>query len=104
MERTWAEISLDNLEYNFKNIREKTAKNAKIMAIVKADAYGHGAVQVAKCLKNAGADCFGVALCDEGVYLRNNGIEDDVKAHDGHQSGGQSQVCTGIADGLFCNL
>ena len=78
LERTWAEISLDNLEYNFKNIRKKTNKSAKIMAVVKADAYGHGAVQVAKCLKDAGADCFGVALCDEGIYLRKNGIEDEI--------------------------
>ncbi len=78
LERTWAEISLDNLEYNFRNIREKTVETAKVMAIVKADAYGHGAVQVAKCLENAGADCFGVALCDEGIQLRNNGIDKDI--------------------------
>ena len=78
MERTWAEISLDNLKYNFRNIREKTKKSAKIMAIIKADGYGHGAVQLARALKNEGADCFGVALCDEGIQLRKHRIEEDI--------------------------
>lgn len=78
MERTWAEISLDNLKYNFKNIREKTEKSAKIMAIIKADGYGHGAVQLARALRKEGADCFGVALCDEGIQLRRHRIEEDI--------------------------
>ena len=78
MERTWAEINLDNLKYNFKNIREKTEKSAKIMAIIKADGYGHGAVQLARALRKEGADCFGVALCDEGIQLRHHRIEEDI--------------------------
>ena len=78
MERTWAEINLDNLKYNFKNIRARTEKTAKIMAIIKADGYGHGAVQLARALKKEGADCFGVALCDEGIQLRKHGIEEDI--------------------------
>ena len=78
MERTWAEINLDNLKFNFKNIREKTSKNAKIMAIIKADGYGHGAVQLAKVLRKEGADRFGVALCDEGIQLRKHGIEENI--------------------------
>ena len=78
MERTWAEINLDNLKYNFKNIREKTSKSAKIMAIIKADGYGHGAVQLARALKKEGADCFGVALCDEGIQLRRHRIKEDI--------------------------
>ena len=78
MERTWAEIRLDNLIYNFKNIRQKTDKKAKIMAIIKADGYGHGAVQIARALKKEGADCFGVALCDEGIQLRKHRIEEEI--------------------------
>ena len=48
--RTQAAINLDNLEFNFNQVREKLPKNIKILSVVKADAYGHGAVQTAKFL------------------------------------------------------
>ena len=76
--RTWAEISLKAIEENIKNIRKITNKNAKIMAIVKADAYGHGFFEVAKVLAENGADCFGVATLDEAVNIRKAGFSQDV--------------------------
>lgn len=73
-QRVIAEIDLDAIASNIKNIRKITNKNAKIMAIVKADAYGHGAVEVAKVLLYNGADCLGVAILDEAIQLRKNNI------------------------------
>ena len=73
-QRVIAEIDLDAIAYNIKNIRNVTNKDAKIMAIVKADAYGHGAVEVSKVLLYNGADWLGVAIAEEGIQLRKNNI------------------------------
>lgn len=70
---TWAEINLDNLIHNFRVTRAAVG-GAAIMAAVKADAYGHGAVECARALESAGADWFGVALPEEGIALRKGGI------------------------------
>lgn len=70
---TWAEINLDNLIHNFRVTRAAVG-GAAIMAAVKADAYGHGAVECARALEAAGADWFGVALPEEGIALRKGGI------------------------------
>ncbi len=73
-QRVIAEINLDNIAYNIKQIKSIVNKDTKIMAIVKADGYGHGAVETAKtCLYN-GADFLGTAMSDEGVELRKNNI------------------------------
>ena len=72
--RTWVEIDLDNLAHNAKLVREKTSKNAEVMGIVKADAYGHGAVECAKVLLNNGITRLGVSMLDEAIQLRNSGI------------------------------
>ena len=75
--RCWAEINLKHLEYNFTNIRQHVKAvmpEAKVLAVVKADAYGHGAVQAAKVLQQAGADYFAVATVSEGVELREAGF------------------------------
>lgn len=71
---TWAEIDLDNLAFNFRSTREFVGDKVKYMAVVKADAYGHGAVECAKRLEAEGVDWFGVALPEEGVELRLAGI------------------------------
>ncbi len=73
-QRVWAEINLDNIAHNISRIRKKVGNNIKIMSIVKADAYGHGAVVTAKVLLYNGADCLGVATCDEGIDIRQNNI------------------------------
>ncbi len=71
---TWAEINLDNLAFNLKSVKSFVGNGLKYMAVVKADAYGHGSVECAKRLEQAGIDWFGVALPEEGVELRKNGI------------------------------
>lgn len=71
---TWAEVDLDNLAFNFRSVREFIGPGLKYMAVVKADAYGHGAVACARRLESEGVDWFGVALPEEGVELREAGI------------------------------
>ena len=72
--RAWAEINLDAIENNIQKIKKITSPGTKIMAIVKADAYGHGFFEVASTLATSGADAFGVATTDEAIQLRNAGI------------------------------
>ena len=64
MKRTWAEINLDILKNNAENIRKITNPKSKIMAVVKADAYGHGYRECCRALLDGGVDCFAVALTD----------------------------------------
>ncbi len=71
---TWAEIHLDHLAFNLQSVKSFVGKDLKYMAVVKADAYGHGAVECSKRLEQAGIDWFGVALPEEGVELRQAGI------------------------------
>lgn len=71
---TWAEIDLDALAFNLHSIRRFVGEAISIMAVVKADAYGHGAAECAKRLEHEGADWLGVALPEEGEELRNAGI------------------------------
>ena len=73
MKRTWAEISLDNIEHNYKIIKEKIY-NSMMCCVIKADGYGHGAVQVAKLYEQLGADWFSVSNIEEALELRSNGI------------------------------
>lgn len=73
-QRVIAEINLDNIAKNICNIKKAIGKESKIMGVVKADAYGHGIVEVAKtCLYN-GADWLGVAILEEAIELRENNI------------------------------
>ena len=74
LKRTWAEISLDNLTHNFETIRRQVGPKAKLLGVVKADAYGHGAVRVAKHLERLGAGYLAVSNLDEWEELRVNGI------------------------------
>lgn len=71
---TWAEVSLAALTENYRTLKRQLTGNAQLMAVVKADAYGHGAVQCARALESIGADWFGVALVEEGIELRQAGI------------------------------
>ncbi|HTS67885.1 MAG TPA: alanine racemase, partial [Terriglobia bacterium] len=74
---TWAEISLSRLRRNFVRIRS-LAGARKVMAVIKADAYGHGAVPVAVCLAGCGVDWFGVATVEEALELRAAGIHQPI--------------------------
>lgn len=75
LRRTWAEIDLDALTRNYKTLKAHIGDGVKFMGIVKADAYGHGSVQVSRCLQEAGADYLAVSSIDEAMELRTNGIE-----------------------------
>jgi len=70
-----ASIDLDAIQNNVQNLKRITDKKSKFMAVVKADGYGHGAVQVARKALQSGADWVGTARLDEAVELRENGIQ-----------------------------
>jgi alanine racemase len=90
---TWAEIDLDALAHNFHEIRNHLGPNIKILAAVKANAYGHGAVDCSRRLQNEGADWFGVALPEEGIELRKSGIDTPILCLGGFWDG-QQDICT----------
>ncbi|MCC8170006.1 MAG: alanine racemase [Oscillospiraceae bacterium] len=73
--RAWAEVDLDAITHNIQEIRKITNPNAQIMAVVKADAYGHGFLEVAKTLLENGADRLAVAVLQEGKQLRSRGVD-----------------------------
>ena len=77
-ERVLALIDLDALAFNIKNIRSRTKRGTGIIGIIKADAYGHGSVETAEVLLENGADWLAVAVVDEALNLRRNGIEAPV--------------------------
>jgi len=89
---TWAEIDLNNLAANFKKIRERVSPAARVMAVIKANAYGHGAVECARRLAKEGADWFGVALPEEGIELRESGISQALLCLGGYWPG-QAALC-----------
>ena len=89
---TWAEINLDNLAANFRSVKAFIGAGPKIMAVVKADAYGHGAVACSKRLEAEGVDWFGVALPEEGVELRRAGIRKLILCLGGFWSDQESVV------------
>lgn len=74
----WAEIDLSAIKHNIKEARKAVGKQVAVMAVVKANAYGHGADHVAIAAYEAGASCFGVALPEEGVNLRRAGITQPI--------------------------
>lgn len=75
--RTKAVIDLDSIEYNFKNTKAKLGGKAKLLAVIKADAYGHGAIEIAKLLDDE-CDFFGVACVDEALELISANIKTPI--------------------------
>lgn len=75
LNRAWAEVNLDNIAHNVREIRRVTDKRAEIMGIVKADAYGHGVMEVTKTLLANGVTYLAVSMLDEAIQLRNAGID-----------------------------
>lgn len=73
--RTWAEVKATSLQYNYYKIREYIPEGCKIMGVVKANAYGHGAVTVSKIMERFGCDYLGVATIDEAEELRSAGVK-----------------------------
>ena len=72
--RTWAEISLQAIEENYKELRRLIGADCRFLGVVKANGYGHGAVEVARRLQTLGADYLAVACLDEAIVLREAGL------------------------------
>ena len=73
--RVWAEVSLARLRANYGVIRRRVPGKVAVMGVIKADAYGHGAVPVARCLEGEGIDAFGVGDSMEALELREGGVQ-----------------------------
>ena len=106
----WAEISLGALAENFHAIRkfvnppeEKRKTPRKILSIVKGNGYGHGGAQVAKALEKAGSDWFGVTCTEEGIAVRQAGVQKPVLVltsfSPGEFDGGDSPLRAIVATG-----
>ena len=89
---TWAEIDLDALAANFASVKAFVGGDISYMAVVKADAYGHGAVACAKSLEEAGADWFAVATVEEGTQLREARISKPILILGGFWPGQETKV------------
>ena len=89
---TWAEVNLDALAANFNRIKNRVGPSVKVMPVVKANAYGHGAVSCARRLTGEGAEWFGVALPEEGIELRAAGVNASILCLAGFWDG-QADAC-----------
>lgn len=78
LHRTWAQVHLDRLADNVRLIRGRLTPGCRMLGIVKADAYGHGAAPVARALRDAGVGFFGVSNLEEAIQLRQSGITEPI--------------------------
>ena len=78
LRRTWAEVDMTALRYNYETIRQRIGPGVKLLGIVKADAYGHGAVPVARKLAFLGIDYLAVSSLDEARELRDGGLDTPI--------------------------
>ena len=92
----WAVVELDAISHNLRAIRHRVGGSRRVLAVVKANAYGHGAVQVARRLESEGADLLGVAFPEEGVELRQAGIRAPILVL-GASSAGQIALMVGAS-------
>ncbi|GAB1531979.1 MULTISPECIES: serine racemase VanT catalytic subunit [Brevibacillus] len=76
--RAWADIHLPHLQHNVREIQQVLPKDCAMMAVVKAQAYGHGGWQIARFLNKLGIDHFAVATIDEGIELREKGVKGEI--------------------------
>ena len=77
-ERSIAEVELSRIVQNYEIYKGATASGARIIAVVKADAYGHGDMQISRALEACGVDFFAVSNINEGIRLRENGISGEI--------------------------
>ncbi|MCI0354104.1 MAG: alanine racemase [Acidobacteria bacterium] len=89
---TWVEVSLTALRHNLRTIQDYVAPEATVCAVVKADAYGHGAVECARAFEAEGAKWFGVTSTGEGVALREGGINGRILLMTGFWRGEEEAV------------
>jgi alanine racemase len=93
MRPTWAEIRLDTIVDNFQQVKSLLPAEVKVLAAIKADAYGHGAIPIARALSQAGIDWLGVAIPEEGVQLRQAGIHTPILCLGGFWQKEQAREC-----------
>ena len=89
---TWAEVSLSALRQNFRTIQKHVGANVVVCAVVKADAYGHGAVECSRALEAEGARWLGVTSLDEAIPLREAGIHANILLMTGFWRGEEAEI------------
>lgn len=89
---TWADVSLETLRQNFRAVQHHVGAGVSICAVVKADAYGHGAVECSRALESEGARWFGVTSLDEGIPLRDAGIRGRILLMTGFWRGEEEEI------------
>lgn len=104
MRPTFAEIDLAALRFNFEQVKRLTGSSKKILAVVKANAYGHGAIAVSRELEGMEVNFFGVALCQEGVELREAGIKAPILVLSGFFAGEEVELLHHQLTPLIFNL
>ena len=92
MRPTWAEISLSALRHNFRTVQNFVAPSATVLAVVKADGYGHGAAECARAMEAEGAQWLGVSSTEEGVCLRQAGIRGRILLMSGFWRGEEQTI------------
>jgi len=78
LKRTWAEVSLDNLEHNYRELRRHIPEHCRFLGVMKADAYGHGAVPLSHALTDLGAEYLAVSNLEEAVQIRRGSIRTPI--------------------------
>jgi len=89
---TWAEVSLATLRQNFRTVQKHVGANVTVCAVVKADAYGHGAVECSRALEAEGARWLGVTSLDEAIPLRDAGIRANILLMTGFWRGEEAEI------------
>ena len=89
---TWAEVSLTSLRQNFRTVQKHVGANVTVCAVVKADAYGHGAVECSRALEAEGAKWLGVTSLDEAIPLREAGVRASILLMTGFWRGEESEI------------
>jgi alanine racemase len=89
---TWAEVSLTALRQNFRTVQKHVGANVTVCAVVKADAYGHGAVECSRALEDEGARWLGVTSLDEAIPLREAGVQANILLMTGFWRGEEKEI------------
>jgi alanine racemase len=89
---TWADISLATLRQNFRTVQKHVGSAVTVCAVVKADAYGHGAVECSRALEGQGAKWLGVTSLDEAIPLRDAGIQSNILLMTGFWRGEEAEI------------
>ena len=89
---TWAKVSLSTLRQNFRTVQKHVGANVTVCAVVKADAYGHGAVECSRALEAEGAKWLGVTSLDEAIPLREAGVRANILLMTGFWRGEESEI------------